>query len=95
MNNHNLKYDSSLDNNETLKKQADYYDKKDAFDVGNKSKMLVSKHNFKRVCMNIPEDIYSLALKLSSESGAGYQNILKVAMYIGVNELLSKNKPGS
>jgi hypothetical protein len=87
-----LEYDASLDNDSELKKQSNFYDKADIEDAFDTSKIETSPP-IKRVSINIPKEMYNVANRIAVESGNGYQNVLKMAMFIGLKDLDSKNKP--
>ena len=75
-----------------LKKEAHYYDKHSVVDVGDISKMVVCPGKIKKISMGIPQNIYTKALGLSELFGVGYQDILKMAMLIGLSQLSEQIK---
>ena len=86
-----IRYDSSLDNDHLLKKQADYYEGvsiEDGFDLTRKR--VNRGTNTKRVNIVIPEYLYEIALEIGNHAGTGYQNALKMAIVIGLNDLKTK-----
>lgn len=85
-----LEYENKL--NKSLEAQAKYYDDHDISDFGDLSKMTVRSEKLKKIYIGIPQPLYKEAMGLSELSGTGYQNILKMAMRIGINELSDKLK---
>jgi len=82
-----LKYNKSLDNNTNLENLATYYDGIDLEKGFDLSTMKQKKGQSKRVNMQIPFDTYLIAIKLAGLTGTGYQNTLKMAIAIGLEQL--------
>ena len=88
-----IKYKASADKDAKTKNQVDFYESTDidqAFDF--KKKKLVLGQITKRVNIVLPEPMYKLALDIGTMAGTGYQNALKMAIVIGLNELKDKTK---
>jgi hypothetical protein len=77
-----------------MKKAIDpsYYDNTDFSEYMEKNKNKAKGYKLKRITINIPPDIYQTALQLNQEFGIGYQNLLKVAMRLGLNQLIKNSK---
>jgi len=68
-----------------------YYEKSDFSSLIKKSKKkkyVIAKT--KRVTMNISEIVYDDAHKLDKYMNMGYQNVLKAAILLGLNDLFSQ-----
>ena len=81
--------------NKNIKNQATFYEwtfcrRSWWFEKHKNKKGLIKKIN-----IGIPISMYEQAMRLSVKTGTGYQNILKLAMSIGVNELKDKIAPKS
>jgi hypothetical protein len=74
----------------TMEDQAKFYDEHDVTEVGDLTKVSVLPGKIKKISIGIPQQVYTKAVGLSTLSGTGYQNILKMAMVIGLNELANK-----
>jgi hypothetical protein len=77
-----------------MKKTIDpsYYDNTDFSEYMKKNKNKAKGYKLKRITINIPPDIYQTALQLNQEFGIGYQNLLKVAMRLGLNQLIKNSE---
>jgi len=65
-----------------------YYEETDFSDqIRTASMRIVRKGVIKRVTMNISEQSYDDAVSLDAYMNLGYQNVLKVAMALGLNDL--------
>jgi hypothetical protein len=65
-----------------------YYEETDFSEqIRTASMQIVHKGVVKRVTMNISEQSYEDALSLDGYMNLGYQNVLKVAMALGLNDL--------
>jgi hypothetical protein len=82
----------SKDNSTQLEKQAAYFDSVDSEQEFDFEKKQVHRGENKRVNILLPESMYNLALSIGNAAGTGYQNALKMAIMIGLNELQSKVK---
>jgi hypothetical protein len=72
----------------TKKIDPKYYDETDfTEDMRNASMRIVHKGVIKRVTMNISKQSYDDAVSLDAYMNLGYQNVLKVAMALGLNDL--------
>ncbi len=69
-----------------------YYENTDFSEYMKKNKDKVKVYKLKRITINIPPDIYQTALQLNQEFGIGYQNLLKVAMRLGLNQLIKNSE---
>jgi len=81
-----IKYDKALDNDKELAETAKFYDTADLsdyFDANDKNK---------KININISNSNYNLAQKIGAFTGTGYQNALKMAMSIGLSQLLEDLK---
>jgi predicted DNA binding CopG/RHH family protein len=74
-----------------LKKLAEYYDKIDLTEEEDFSKAVFeeAENTLKKVNILIPNNIIEYAKKIGSKTGVGYQNTLKTAMAIGLEQLKS------
>jgi len=77
-------------NKNIMEAQADYYDNHSVMDVGDVNLATVVLGKTKKINIGIPQQVYTQAMGLSALSGTGYQNILKMAMVIGLNQLSSQ-----
>jgi hypothetical protein len=77
-----------------MKKKIDplYYENTDFSEYMSKNRDKARAYKLKRITINIPPDIYETALQLNQEYGIGYQNLLKVAMRLGLNQLIGKKE---
>ena len=74
----------------TIQDQAKFYDDHDATEVGDTTHAVIRGERLKKINIGIPQSIYTAAIDISHISGTGYQNVLKMAMAIGLNELSAK-----
>ena len=79
--------------NKNIKEQATFYDEHSVEEVGDLKNIKIKKGLIKKINIGIPISMYEQAMRLSVKTGTGYQNILKLAMSIGVNELKDKIAP--
>lgn len=77
-----VKYDKSLDSDSALEKVAEFYDAADLNDYFSGGEEL------RKISININVGSYNLAKRLAGISGVGYQNIIKMAMSVGLVKLL-------
>ena len=70
-----------------------FYDESSVEEVGDLKNIKIKKGLIKKINIGIPISMYEQAMRLSIKTGTGYQNILKLAMSIGVNELKDKIAP--
>jgi len=82
-------YDKKLDKNKEFFDLEDKYDKEDTDLMFDFNKAEKHKGEIKRVNMQIPFEIYLDAKKISELSGTGYQNTLKMAITLGLQQLRS------
>lgn len=82
-----LKYKKTLDQDRNLEKIAHTYDQSKTEQTFDFSRAIRQKGEIKRVNMQIPFDIYLDAIKIGELSGTGYQNTLKIAITIGLEQL--------
>ena len=75
-----------------MEEQARFYDDHSVEEAGDLRNVSIKKGTIKKINIGIPVSMYEEALLLSNITGTGYQNILKMAMVIGVNELSEKIK---
>ena len=78
------------ESSESMEKQAAYYDDHSLLEVGDMEKMKIVPSTTKKISIGIPQEVYIKAMGISTISGAGYQNVLKMAMVIGLNHLSQK-----
>lgn len=82
-----LKYDEKLDQEAKLKELAKKYDNEDSEILFDFQQAKKHKGEIKRVNMQIPFEIYLDAIKIAELSGTGYQNTLKIAITLGLQQL--------
>ncbi len=87
----NIKFDPK-EKSKKLMQQAGYFDQVDSELEFDFDKRQVLRGEAKRVNILLPESIYNLALSIGNTAGTGYQNALKMAIVIGLNELRLKVK---
>jgi predicted DNA binding CopG/RHH family protein len=72
------------------KAQAEYYEKTDFSGLMHSRRGRRKIPRVKRITINISEKVFQEANNLDSYMGMGYQNVLKAAMTLGINELYNK-----
>lgn len=71
---------------------AGYYENNDLSEMMKETekRAKIYKARKRRVTMNLPNNSYHDAVDLDQHLGVGYQNVLKVAMYLGLQEMKRK-----
>lgn len=82
-----LVYDKSLDANQKLAKQAEYFDEANLLQEFDFKNAIDKKVPPKRVNILIPFDMYLDAFEVGKLTGSGYQNTLKIAIALGMKQL--------
>jgi hypothetical protein len=76
------------------KENTAYYENTDFSDYlkKNKKKTTITKPKIKRVTINLSEPVCQSALLLDEYLNMGYQNVLKAALFVGLQQLSNQQK---
>jgi len=81
------KHDQKLDNDKELRKKSEFYDTADVATEFDTYKSKTEKATSKRIQLLVTTRLYQDAVDLGEHTGTGHENVMRIALVIGMKEM--------